>query len=139
MSQIQYSSKSIQGAVVRMAFGTRMLRAVNANWNANDSGWNLNANSVSNPNRWNDGNRVFSRNCCIFSLFMWREFCFQDPFSNRLASVRFRQAISTVLRIFSYPKLLIPTQSAKRTSINLICRLLFATPAVFALYLNIFP
>jgi len=38
-----------------------VLRAVNVNWN--DGGWNVNANSVENPNRWNDGNQVFSRNC----------------------------------------------------------------------------
>ena len=34
---------------------------VNANWNADNGGWYLNANSVSNPNRWNDGNQVVSR------------------------------------------------------------------------------
>lgn len=33
--------------------------AVNANWN--DDGWNVEANSVRNPNRWNDGNCVVSR------------------------------------------------------------------------------
>jgi hypothetical protein len=37
-----------------------VLRAVNVNWN--DSGWNVNANSVENPNEWNAGYRVFSRN-----------------------------------------------------------------------------
>ena len=52
----------------------------------------------------------------LYSLaFMWREFCFQDLFSNRRASARFRQAISITLHIFSYPKVLIPRQSAKRT------------------------
>src|SRR4030042_5306410 len=49
-----------------MAFGTRALRTVNVNWN--DDGWNVNANSVENPNEWNDGNRVFSRNYCILLL-----------------------------------------------------------------------
>ena len=34
------------------------LRAVNVNWNGD--GWNVNANSVANPNEWCDGNRVFS-------------------------------------------------------------------------------
>ncbi len=38
-----------------------LLRAVNANWN--DDGWNVDANSVENPNEWNDGNQVLSRNC----------------------------------------------------------------------------
>ena len=43
-----------------MVYRTNVLRAVNANWN--DDGWNLNANSVENPNEWNAGNRVVSRN-----------------------------------------------------------------------------
>lgn len=34
---------------------------VNANWNAENDGWNVNANSVQNPNRWNAGNQVVSR------------------------------------------------------------------------------
>jgi hypothetical protein len=42
-----------------------VLRAVNVNWN--DDGWNVNANSVENPNRWNDGNQAFSRNSWFFS------------------------------------------------------------------------
>ncbi|MDR3582390.1 MAG: hypothetical protein P4L67_03920 [Candidatus Pacebacteria bacterium] len=40
---------------------TGALRAVNVNWNGD--GWNVNANAVTNPNTWNAGNRVFSRNC----------------------------------------------------------------------------
>jgi hypothetical protein len=36
---------------------TGVLWAVNCNWN--DDGWNVNANSVENPNSWNDGNMVF--------------------------------------------------------------------------------
>ena len=44
-----------------MARRTIRLWAVNANWNSDDGGWNVNANSVENPNRWNDGNRVVSR------------------------------------------------------------------------------
>lgn len=40
-----------------------VLRAVNVNWN--DDGWNVNANSVENPNRWNADNRIFSRNYCV--------------------------------------------------------------------------
>ncbi len=38
-----------------------VLWAVNANWNADNGGWNLNANSVTNPNPWNAGNQVVSR------------------------------------------------------------------------------
>lgn len=37
--------------------------AVNCNWNGDD--WNVNANSVENPNEWNSGNQVFSRNSYI--------------------------------------------------------------------------
>jgi len=44
-----------------------VLRAVNVNWN--DGGWNVNVNSIENPNPWNVGNRVFSRNYC-FSLYL---------------------------------------------------------------------
>ena len=40
---------------------TQTLWAVNANWNADNGGWNVEANSVENPNRWNDGNQVVSR------------------------------------------------------------------------------
>ena len=33
---------------------------VNANWNA-ENGWNVDANSVENPNEWNAGNQVLSK------------------------------------------------------------------------------
>lgn len=67
-----------------------VLRTVNVNWN--DDGWNVNANSVENPNRWNDGNQVFSRNCYLSSaqlaeVFFCRPF-FQPP-SCRPISSRF--------------------------------------------------
>jgi hypothetical protein len=42
-----------------------VLRAVNVNWNANYGNWNVNANSIENPNEWNSDNRVFSRNYCV--------------------------------------------------------------------------
>lgn len=61
MSHIRYSLASIQWAVERMARRTKRLWAVNANWNSGNGGWNVNANSVENPNRWNDGNQVVSR------------------------------------------------------------------------------
>lgn len=38
---------------------TSFVWAVNANWN--DNGWNVNANSVTNPNEWNADNVVVSR------------------------------------------------------------------------------
>ena len=41
------------------------LWAVNANWN--DDGWNVNANSVENPNDWNAGNVIVSRYFLLFS------------------------------------------------------------------------
>ena len=42
-----------------------VLWTVNCNWN--DDGWNVNANSVDNPNDWNDGNQVFSPKLKYFS------------------------------------------------------------------------
>jgi len=66
-----------------------VLRAVNVNWN--DDGWNVNANSVENPNRWNDGNQVFSRNCWFSPRLIVGEFLLADPFSNHQAVVRFPQ------------------------------------------------
>ena len=50
------------------------LWAVNANWNADNDGWNVEANSVSNPNRWNDGNQVVSRNSFLSPLTSWAGF-----------------------------------------------------------------
>lgn len=44
-----------------MALRTNELWAVNANWNADNGGWNVEANSVTNPNRWNADNQVVSR------------------------------------------------------------------------------
>ncbi len=80
-----------------MAFGTRVLQAVNVNWN--DDGWNVNANSVTNPNEWNDGNQVFSRNCCISPALPSGSFVFNTlyPPAEHLADFvqRFRD-----LRIF---------------------------------------
>ena len=44
-----------------MARRTIRLWAVNANWNSDNGGWNVNANSVANPDRWNADNQVLSR------------------------------------------------------------------------------
>jgi len=38
--------------------------AVNCNWNAGN-GWNVEANAISNPNDWNAGNQVFSRDSLL--------------------------------------------------------------------------
>ena len=43
-----------------MAQCTRVLWALNANWN--DDGWSVEANSPDNPNSWNAGNEFLSRN-----------------------------------------------------------------------------
>lgn len=75
---------------------TLVLRTVNVNWN--DDGWNVEANSVENPNRWNDGNQVFSRNCC-FSPATVREFCFASLFSNHQVVVQFPQVVRVGLNI----------------------------------------
>lgn len=55
-----------------------VLWAVNCNWN--DDGWNVNANSVENPNDWNAGNQVFSRNSSIFSCLFGGSFLLQALF-----------------------------------------------------------
>ena len=68
-----------------------MLRVVNVNWY--DDGWNLNANSVENPNRWNAGNQAFSRNYCFSLRSMVGEFLLVGLFSNRLADGRFLQVL----------------------------------------------
>jgi hypothetical protein len=55
-----------------------VLRAVNCNWNGN--GWNVNANSVDNPNEWNAGNQVFSRNSYISPVYLAGVFFFKPFF-----------------------------------------------------------
>ena len=64
-----------------------VLRAVNVNWN--DGGWNVNANTVENPNRWNVGNVVFSRNYCFSSVLLAGVFCFQSLFPSTKLSAYF--------------------------------------------------
>lgn len=61
MSHMRYSPESIRWAVARMAQRTIRLWAVNANWNSGNGGWNVEANSVENPDRWNADNQVLSR------------------------------------------------------------------------------
>lgn len=51
-----------------------VLHAVNVNWN--EDGWYVNANSVEDPNAWNDGDQVFSRNYDVFSpVYFGGSFC----------------------------------------------------------------
>gem|GEM_PF-5687180 len=66
MSRIRYNLESIQEVVVWMASHTNVLWAVNANWNSGNDGWNVEANSVENPNRWSADNQVVSRNSRLF-------------------------------------------------------------------------
>ncbi len=66
-----------------------VLRAVNVNWN--DDGWNVNANSVENPNEWNDGNQVFSRNCWFSPRLKVGEFLLANPSSNHQVVALFPQ------------------------------------------------
>ena len=42
---------------------------MNANWNSYYGYWNVEANSVENPNEWNDGNQILSRYCFLSSAF----------------------------------------------------------------------
>lgn len=76
--QIRYNPESSRaresrgGGIDGMAYE---ICAVNVNWNGD--GWNVNANSVDNPNRWNEGNQVFSRNYLFSPVAFWREFLIQ--------------------------------------------------------------
>ena len=58
-SRIRFNPERIRWAVQWMVRRMNVLWAVNANWN--DDGWNVEANSVSNPNEWNAGNEFLSR------------------------------------------------------------------------------
>lgn len=73
MSRIRCNSKivsyKLQGVVVWTAYCIFSIWAVNANWNSDDRYWNVEANSVENPNRWNDGNQILSRYCFLSSAF----------------------------------------------------------------------
>lgn len=81
-----------------MVLYTRVLRAVNVNWN--DNGWNVNANSVDNPNDWNDGNRVFSRNYYFSSRLKVEKFLSLVLSSSHLAFFQFLEDVQRVLYIF---------------------------------------
>jgi hypothetical protein len=63
MSRIKYSEEI---RFIRSDYGWEAVRiwAVNCNWNAGN-GWNVEANAISNPNDWNAGNRVFSRDSLL--------------------------------------------------------------------------
>ena len=60
---------------------------MNANWNAENGGWNLNANSVTNLNKWNAGNQVVSRYSSVSLILGW-EFLL-ILFSNHLVLCQF--------------------------------------------------
>jgi len=61
--------------------------AVNVNWDSFNGGWNVNANSVENPNRWDDGNQVFSKLSSFNPSAYRRRRCFS---AIRRASCRIR-------------------------------------------------
>jgi len=84
-----------------MVLCTRMtvLWAVNVNWNSD--GWNVNANSVTDPNKWNEGNQVFSRNCYFLPL-KWRKFYFQYSFSSHPTFFQFHLIFPKGQYIFYY-------------------------------------
>jgi hypothetical protein len=82
-----------------------VLRTVNVNWN--DDGWNVNANSITNPNTWNDDNQVFSRNSCILpssgGSFRFKSF---PPTAQHLADFiqLFRECeIALIIQGFNFP------------------------------------
>ena len=77
---------------------TLVLRAVNVNWN--DDGWNVNANSVENPNTWNDGNRAFSRNYCFSLRLTVGEFLFAGLSSSRQVVCRSPRALKEGLNTY---------------------------------------
>lgn len=97
MSRIRYSSKksSRGGGIDGMEHA--VLWAVNANWNADNGGWNVEANSVENPNRWNDGNQVLSRYSLLSPLFFGGVLLssprFQPPIMRPTSSTSFPKAI----------------------------------------------
>ena len=84
-----------------MALRTQ-LWAVNANWNAGN-GWNVEANSVENPNRWNDGNQVLSRYSYLSPLLpggvlLSRPFL-QPPIIRPTSSISFPSSVYLTLVI----------------------------------------
>lgn len=62
-SGFEYSCRSGMDGILHISLG-----AVNANWNSD--GWNVNANSVDNPNKWNDGNQVLSCDYFLSSVLV---------------------------------------------------------------------
>ena len=49
---------------------------MNANWNPDNGYWNVEANSVENPNRWNEGNLFLSRYSNLSLALMGGSFIF---------------------------------------------------------------
>src|SRR3989344_3931654 len=59
-------------------FGAQVRWAVNAN--RNDDGWNVNRNAVDNPNPWNVGNVLLSRNSFLSPASSCGSFRFKSFF-----------------------------------------------------------
>src|SRR3989344_3290660 len=75
-SRIRFNPERIRWAVQWVVRRMNVLWAVNANWN--DDGWNVEANSPSNPNEWNADNEFVSRNPLLSPRILFlsgRGFC----------------------------------------------------------------
>jgi len=80
-SQIRYNPEIAKASKDGGVDGTAHigLWAVNANWNSGNGYWNVEANSVENPNEWNAGNQILSRYYFLSSAFK-AEVLFTNPF-----------------------------------------------------------
>ena len=107
---------------------------MNVNWNGD--GWNVNANLVSNPYRWNAGNQVFSRNSFLFSRLIGREFLIQDPFSNRRAFSRSHSIARRLKYIFYYQELSAPRRLEEKILAGQVFPPPFADREVFVPFLD---
>lgn len=107
MSCVRYSSESIQRAVARIVLSTRdAVFTVNVNWNGDNRQWNFNCYSLGD-NRWNEGNRAFSRNS-IFLPHLRGSFCFQSllpttEHPSHFLQVFRKQDVFLVVKQFQFP------------------------------------
>src|SRR3989344_470847 len=95
-------------------FGAQVRWAVNGN--RNDDGWNVNRNSVDNPNPWNAGRLLVSRNSFLPPALNAREFSFGDLSSIRRPFCRFPANLPRASHIFCYREDAIHMLSAKEIS-----------------------
>ena len=74
-------------------------RAVNVNWNGD--GWNVNANLVTNPNEWNAGHHVVSRNYSVSLAILRREFCFKSFLPSTKHATYLLESLREISKLFS--------------------------------------